>query len=128
MTNVEVDTLGTGVLAPPSGTPPQYANVTLTWSEDRFLIGWAPWIGYGKQCEIESHLILYAGGHQIFLRGPHKESGNQIYDYTGSDFFPAGYGRFVPKGTVITLQFLVSNTAFPGVPIGGQSNARIFSV
>ncbi len=128
MYHVEVDFVNTPVLAPASGAPPVFNYQAFSWPEDRFLIGWDPWMGFGKQSELESHIVLYAEGIQLFLRGPHKESPNQMYDITGAEFFPSGYGRFVPKGGVITLEFLYSNTSSPGVPVGGQANARIFSV
>ncbi len=128
MYHVEIDFLNTPVLAPVSGSPPVFNYQQLTWPEDRFLIGWAPWMGFGKGSELESHLILYAAGVQCFLRGPHKEGSPEMYDITGSEFFPEDFGRFVPKGGVITIEFCYSNTSVPGTPVGGQANARIFSV
>src|ERR1700674_3701776 len=119
MNNVEIDVLGTGVLQPGYG---QYKidAPTLTWKEDRWLIGWAPWIGYGRTSMLESHLLLSHQGLTVFLRGPHKESDGQMYDLTGAEFFPPGCGRLVKAGEVIGMQFLVSNTGYPTTPCGGQ--------
>lgn len=127
--NVETDVLYTDVLSPVSGQRLS-AEVPLNWLEDRYLIGWSPWLGFGHGNVIEAHCILIhrsAGkpDAQLFLRGPHKET-NVMYDLCRADFFPAGHGRFIPKGDQVLISFLVANVSY--VVVYGQANARIFSV
>ncbi len=128
MQSVEVDILGTDVLKPALGQI-QTENADLTWPEDRYLIGWSPWIGYGKGSVLESHFILIHNGTQLFLRGPHKENPVTMYDCAATaEFFPAGTGRLVHAGEKVSVQFLVLDTGSQPGQIGGQANARIFSV
>lgn len=128
LTEIQVSRLGTAVLRPTDG---KFATVRveLEWPEDRYLIGWSPWIGYGHGSVLESHLILLHDQEQLFVRGPHKESGAVMYDEAQiADFFPAGTGRLVKAGEKVALEFLVVNIGTPPAKMGGQANARIFSV
>jgi hypothetical protein len=136
LTNVEPDFLCTDVLT--STIKPTIQEKELSWPEDRYVVGWNPWIGYGKGGEFESHLILLheiPGPNgtppidvQLFARGPHKENQSVMYDEAkSSDFFRANEGRLVLVGEKVKIQFLISNTA-PGQQAQGQANARIFSV
>ena len=127
-TNIEIDVLGTGILTPSYGSRPSLATTSLYWPEDRWLLGWSPWIGFGRATILESHLILRHNGTSVFVRGPHKESDGQMYDLTGSEFFPTGTGRLVKAGETVGIEFLVSNTGYPLTPSGGQANARIYSI
>ncbi len=128
MQNVEVDVVGTGVLKPDLGKI-QTQELDIIWQEDRYLIGWAPWIGYGKGSVLESHFILMHNGVQLFVRGPHKENSSVMYDCANpSEFFPDGTGRLVRAGEKVTMQFLVLNTGSQPGQIGGQANARVFSL
>ena len=128
MNPIQVDRLGTGVLSPNLG---QIATETqqITWPENRWLVGWSPWIGYGRGTVLESHLILFHGTTQLFVRGPHKEGPSFMYDCASNcDFFPSGSARFVKAKEVVSIQFLVSNTGSNPPAVGGQANARIFTV
>ena len=130
MTNVLYDYLPTDGVVPVLGEGPVVTtSAPLTWPQNRWLIGWSPWIGVARGTIFEGHLILLVNGARIFLRGRHKEV-DAMYDVGKSpDFFPFGYGVFVPAGTPIALQLLATNTGTPpDVDVGVAANAMIFSV
>lgn len=129
MQAIEVDMIGGPVLWVNGGDPPATQVETLTWPEARYLLGWAPWMGYGSQSCFESHYMLLHNDTQLFVRGPHRDSAAVMYDEARtSEFFPSGYGRYVRAGEPIQVELLVNPLTAVGVPVGAQANARIFSV
>jgi hypothetical protein len=133
MTNIEVGFLVTPLAQ--SETPNTDVNESLTWPEDRWLIGWGPWIGVDKGNVFEGHLALLhipqadpSLGGALFMRGPHKEIPS-AYDYAGQlDFFPAGCGRFIKAGDTILLQLHYTDTGSDPGTFAIQGSARIFSI
>lgn len=129
MNRVEVDILGTKVLWVKAGEAAVVERNTLTWPEPRWLIGWAPWMGYGSTHCFESHYMLQHNGTSLFVRGPHRDSGATMYDEAkGSEFFPPDHGRYVAAGEPVSTEFLINPLGPIGSLVGGQANARIFSV
>jgi len=129
MISVEVDTIALA-----GGKPLGQAVLTklliqqsdpLLWPQDRYLIGWAPWIGFGKGSVLECHLMLFHRDQSIFLLGPHKENSSVVYDCTRPDFFPSGYGRLIKTGEPLSVQLVANPT---GAYAGVAANARVFSV
>jgi hypothetical protein len=131
MLNVEVDFLVTDVVLK---TDTVYARFTAP--EDRWVIGWGPWVGVDKGNVFEGHLALShvaaADGTVtgLFMRGPHKEADSVMYDVAGNcDFFPTGTGRFVKAGDQLLLTLHCTDTgSLPPQPFGVQGSIRVFSV
>jgi hypothetical protein len=130
MQNVEVDFLVTDIVQKSDTVYKQ-----LTWTEDRWVIGWGPWIGVNKGNVFEGHLAL---SHVItsdpevvtglFMRGPHKEN-EAAYDYAQNcDFFPEGTGRLVKAGEPMVLTLHCTDTGSQANYFGVQGSIRIYSV
>jgi hypothetical protein len=106
----------------------------LTWHENRYLIGWGPWLGCDKDNVFEGHLALnYFPGPDpvpVFMLGPHKEASSKMYDEAGGmeKFFPSGYGIFISAGSEILLELHGTDTGSPPGTFALQGSARVFSV
>lgn len=132
MVNIEIDFVTTPVGSDQTPAGHTDINIPVTWPEDRWLLGWGPWVGWGKGSVGEGHLALLITGPDggflpLFMRGPHKESNAVMYDLAACcDFFPSGYARFVKAGEQLILQLHYSNLGTD--PFGIQGSARLFTV
>jgi len=117
---------GSVMLIPATGVV-QTQDTQVVWSQDRYILGWSPWIGWDRGAIMESHLALFVGSKRVFLRGAHKENSSVFYDEAkSSEFFPSGYGFLVPAGTPVILQFSCHSTG--QIIFNSRANAVVYSV
>jgi len=108
--------------------------VVITWPQNRWLIGWGPWLGCDKDNLFEGHLALnyYPGPNPqpIWMLGPHKESSAKMYDEAGGKekFFPSGYGIFISAGSEVLLELHGIDTGSVPGTFALQGSARVFTV
>src|SRR5579864_2087813 len=128
--NVEIDFLTTPVITK-SGSH----ETELVWPEARYLIGWGPWLGVDKGNVFEGHLALNhvprdtSKTMPVFMRGPHKEAEDVMYDVAGGcDFFPSGTDRLIAVGEKVVLELYSTDTGSKAGTFGIQASARVFSV